>query len=249
MMSVAPGPFRCSLERARLAALIVGVGLSGASCGPGVATPMPEPPTLNLSSVGPPELVSAPEGDSRHIAGKRGTAPPGAVLRVTNLDQQNPPSVVNVRPDGSFDVIIGVSSGEELRFDWALGGEQGAPQDARVIDDATSFHLEPAARFACVKLMPGSSLDFAAGATQRFIVRNDCSSTVSLSAPRTRLGSPDFALNTALPLTVPSAESASLDLSFTRAQSGAREDTLFIDLANDGTTIRYPITLRAPASL
>ena len=251
-MKIAASGSRCTrLARGSFAAAFAAsAGLGSASCGPGVATPVPEPPTLRLDHVGPAGKDSNPQpaANGTHIYGSPGAAPVGAIVRVTNLDGKAPPSVANVVADGSFDVVLNVVSGQELRFDWLRGSERGAPQDAHFVVDAPTFHLEPSARFACVRLTPGFAVDFGITSLQTLVLGDDCAATVSLSGPRSRLGLPDFTLATALPLDVAPSGEAALSLSFRRSQTTAREDTLFFDVSNEGTIIRYPITLSAPAS-
>lgn len=249
MKIAASGSFGPRLAWRVAQVLTVSAGLGSASCEPGVATPVPEPPTLNLGRVGPPatEVVAHP-ANGTHLNGSSGAAPSGAIVRVTNLDGTDPPSTVNVQPDGSFDVVINVTNGQELRFDWQRGTERGAPQDAHFVTTPLPYHLEPSLRFDCVRLSPGFSVDFAQTMTQTLAVANDCTSSVTLETPRARLGLVDFALETALPIDVPSGGTTTLELAFNRAQTAAREDTLFFDIVRDGTAIRYPITLFAPAA-
>ena len=225
-------------------------GLTLAACGPGVATPIPEPPTLVLSRIGPPELEmpeTATAGEGHRLFGRRGSAPPGALIRVTNLERMDLPSVTTVKPDGSFEISVVVVDGEELRFDWLRGTERGAPQDAHFIKDVVWSHVEPSARFACLELSPGFELDFAQGTTQALGVQSSCAASVSLSAPRARLGLADFQLPTQLPLSLLSNESVALRVGLNRTQTGALEDTLFFDVTLGSEMLRYPVTLVAPA--
>ena len=249
MKIAAPGSLCPRFSWGFFAVLAASAGLCSASCEPGVATPVPEPPTLNLARVGPPAMESTAQPlNGVHIYGLSGAAPSGALVRVTNLDGTDPPSTVNVQPDGSFDVVVNVTSGQELRFDWLRGAERGEPQDARFITMPSPFHLEPSQRFDCVKLTPGFSVDFGLALTQTLLVENECASSITLAAPRARLGLPDFALETALPIDIEPGLETTLGLTFTRAQTTAREDTLFFDVTRDGVAIRYPITLLAPAA-
>lgn len=224
--------------------------LCGLGCGPGVATPVPEPPTLNLARVGRPSIdeVAQPSTNGTDIHGAPGAAPGGALLRITNLDSADPASVVNVKSDGSFDATIVVTDGQELRFDWSRGDESGPPEDARFVVQVPSFRLEPSTRLTCLQLTPGFVVDFAQTTQQTLTLANHCSGNVSLAAPRFRVGLVDFTLQTPLPIDVAPGEQASLELGFERAQASAREDTLFFDVESDGSTVRYPITLLAPAS-
>src|SRR3954469_19736465 len=88
-------PSRSSRRRRALASspLTAGVWLLASACGPGVATPMPEPPTaFDLSGFDlPTTSVSQPVDDSvLVIETATGNVPPGATVRVTNLDNGEP---------------------------------------------------------------------------------------------------------------------------------------------------------------
>src|SRR3954470_16340831 len=112
-----------------------GVWLFASACGPGVATPMPEPPTaFDLSGVNQGVIGAKIPADGRVlvIESFTGNVPEGAVVRVTNLDTADP-VVAGVRvAQGGFDVELIVTDGQELRFEWVNAGEHSAPADAIV---------------------------------------------------------------------------------------------------------------------
>ena len=234
----------------RAVLLSAAAGYTLAACGPGVATPMPEPPTLRLGRIGAPFATpvlgeGSPTG-GRLIQGQPGSAPPDSLLRVTNLDRSDLPVVSNVRADGGFDLSIVVNDGDELRLDWSRGSESGAPQDARFVLDPQLFHFEASTRFACLKFAPELELDFTNGDAQALAVQNDCDFDVTIATPRTRLGLTDFTLQTSLPLAIPAGGQSELLVLFTRTQSGVREDTLLVDVTGNAQLVRYPVTLSAP---
>jgi hypothetical protein len=108
-----------------------------------------------------------------------------------------------------------------------------------------AFQLTPAPRFACLTLSPGFTLDFNEATHATLGIENACDESVQLSNPRSRLALADFALPATVPAEVPTGESRVVAVDFTRGTAGLREDVLFIDVTLAGTTIRYPITLRA----
>ena len=236
-------------RRALAAVLAAGAGLTLAACGPGVATPVPEPPTLQLGKIGGPSggQPNVTSVGGRTLFGDIGAAPAGSVVRVTNLDRKDPVVVSSAKADGSFNLGLEVLDGEELRFDWVRGTERGAPQDAHFVQGPRLdvYHVEPSRRFSCVGLSPGFAVGFDGGNEQSLVVSNGCASDITLSAPRLRLGLADFKLVTQLPASIAAGQSGTLDLSFTRSLNGAREDTLFIDVTSEGEVIRYPVTLHA----
>lgn len=229
--------------------LTAGAGLTLGACGPGAATPMPEPPTLRLGRIGPPATGVVLNGEGRDLYGSPGAGPAGALVSVTNLDRMDPSYVSSVQPDGSFSLTVPVKNGEELRFDWLRGAERGKPQDALFFADDLPLppviHLEPSARFECLTLTPGFALDFARTSTGSVVIQSRCPEPVLLDMPRTRLGIPEVQLQTPLPLTIGVGESATLEIAFTPGPT-QREEVLFFNVTEGAQTIRYPITLFGP---
>ena len=243
------------MQRLRPAYLVAGVWLltSASACGPGVATPMPEPPAaaFDLNGVNKgvmPADYPETKQSTHNVFAQAGTVPAGAVVRVTNLDRTDVVAATNARADGSFEVAVDVNDGQELRFEWVQGSTRSAPADALFVEPdpaAIGFDIQPSARFDCLKLTPGFALDFGKATQATLLLENRCSDPLTLGNARTRLNLADFALPATLPPNVPVGESVSIDVDFTRGAVGLREDILFIDVTRAGTTIRYPITLRA----
>jgi hypothetical protein len=211
---------------------------------------MPEPPTVfDLRDVGQPDTTTVDypnDPDIKAIHVFAGRLPAHTTVRVTNLDRTNDTVAVTL-PSNELgaELLIAAVDGDELRFEAVLDGVRSAPADAVFVSDSADgrfFHLDPAARFDCLTF--GYALDFASEQASLGLT-NGCATPVTLDNPRLRLQIEDFALQTAVPLEVPSGESAPLDLTFTRAAAGFREDILFFDVTLDGATLRYPITLRA----
>lgn len=229
-----------------------GVWLLASACGPGVATPMPEPPSavFDLGGVDNgivPGAQPATSSSGKYVNGAPGTVPAGSTVRITNLDETTMVFAKTAEPDGSFVGIVFAQPGDELRFEWTKDGVHSEPADGIVIEKApteTSIGVRPSARFDCVKLEPGYALDFARENQRLLTVQNDCATPVTLASPRPRLGLTDFQLNSALPLEVAAGDSAALDFGFTRTADALREDVWFVDVTLSAETIRYPITLR-----
>jgi hypothetical protein len=230
--------------------LPAGVWLLASACGPGAATPMPQPPTVfDLNGVGQPEALAAYEGNNEEIVGVAGTVPARATVRVTNLDQPMQAAAVDALDNGSFRIAVFVTSGQELRFEWVDGNQRSAPADAFFIkaDPALpAFELQPSPRFDCFELSPPYALDFAEAGSVALTVTNDCDDTVTLANPRARIGLSAFTLPAELP-TLASGETAELVVDFDGGNPAAvEEDTLLFDVTLGTETIRYPIALRAP---
>jgi hypothetical protein len=247
-------PPRSSRARRALASsarLTVGVWLLASACGPGVATPMPEPPTaFDLSGFGEGALAASYPLDERVlvIATGRGNVPAGATVRVTNLDDTSPVVAGPGNPQGGFQVDLIVTDGQEVRFEWVNGGEHSAPADAIISRPdplRQDFQITIAPRFACLKLSPGFALDFGDQTHATLGVENYCTDAVTFANPRSRLTLPDFALPATPPADVAPGASAQIGVDFTRSAAGLREDVLFLDVTLAAETIRYPITLRS----
>jgi hypothetical protein len=214
---------------------------------------MPEPPTVfDLTTVGQPTRLDAvatgKEPDAKTISVFEGRLPAHSTVRVMNLDRLDPTVAVDVPEGSGAELIVSVTDGEELRFEAISGELRSQPADAIfVLDDALSgrFHLAPAERFACLKLAPGYRIDVNGATRATLSLENGCASPLTLDNARSRLALPDFTLASALPIEVAAAASTELTIDFAPAAPGAREDVLFVDVTLDGTTLRYPFTLRA----
>lgn len=236
----------------RIAWLAAGVWLLASACGPGVATPMPEPPAaaFDLNGVDQGVLpVNEPTtaGDAKYVTAAPGTAPASATVRITNLDQTTMVFATTAGSDGSFLAVVIARAGEELRFEWTQDGQHSEPADGTVLEKdalARTIGVRASPRFDCLKLTPGYALDFFEGGSQTLELRNECDAPLTVANPRARLSLGDFTLNTALPVELAAGESTDLGFSFQRRADGLREDVWFVDVTLGGETLRYPFTLR-----
>lgn len=232
--------------------LSAGVWLLASACGPGVATPMPEPPAavFDLGGVDKGELPlnqPVPASDAMYITGAPGTVPSDASVRITNLDQTTLVFATTAAPDGSFLAIAVARAGDELRFEWTKDGRHSAPADGIALEpDALdrTIGVQPSARFDCVTLTPGYALDFSEGGSQRLELANECDAPLLLANARPRLNLSDFTLSQELPVTLEAGERIELLFDFTRSADGLREDVWFLDVTLEAETTRYPFTLR-----
>jgi len=210
---------------------------------------MPEPPAFDLSGVnhGVTPVVNPVDPTVHDLPALAGAVPGGAVVRITNLDTPDAVFATNAAKDGSFLATIIAGDGQELRFEWVNGAERSQPADALFVQPAPSgaFTLTPSPRFDCLRLSGGFVLAFNGAAQASVTLKNACSGELTLDNPRTRLALPDFTLTSELPLSLAAGQSAKLSETFARGAPGLREDVLFVDVTNAGTTLRYPITLRA----
>lgn len=216
---------------------------------------MPEPPAataFDLDGIADVGVVSSAKQplDTRVlvIEAATGNVPQGASVLVTNLDTMDAVVAGIGTANGGFEVALIVTDGQELRFEWVSDTERSAPADAIITRDdpnLPNFELALAPRFDCLELSPGFVLDFDGTTHATLGLENACTGAVQLANPRSRLGLTDFALPATVPATLPAGESTEISVDFTRTTPGIREDVLFVDVTLAGTTIRYPITLRA----
>jgi hypothetical protein len=230
-------------RRAAGGCAISGVALLCA-CGPSVATPMPEPPSLDGGRIAlAPGVVPLSEPHPVAIEGAPGAATPGALVRALDLDDTGPAVTAQAGADGAFTLTLYASDGDELRLQAVSAGVRSEPVDLLHPDGGS---LTPSPRHACVALAPGLELPFSAELVE-LRIENQCSESITLDNPRLRLDNGEFELATALPLSVPAGGEATLAVRRLLAPPPAREDVLFVDVDLGGLVIRYPIGLFSPS--
>lgn len=210
------------------------------------ATPVPEPPSpggpaVDFGAVDRAEVF--PASNTIDVATNAGASPPGARLRVTNLDGTDPPVETIVDDDGSFAVSVAGEEGDELRFRAELEGFTFTPVDV-VWENGT---FTPSTRISCVTLDPQFEIDFetiqtAGSGSSSIEVRNDCGEDLGVSQVRTRLSAAEITLGS-LPSPINNTLSGRLDVEFRPTGTGRTEDTVFIELTTSSESARYPITV------
>lgn len=228
-----------SVPGSRIARLLLPT-LMAFACGPGGASPIPQPPIL---AVPVDRLESTPPDPNTHALpsfdGPPGGVPAGVTVQVTNLDDMEPPTQATARADGSFTLPVPVAVGDELRFELLLDdGRRSPPADGIVNDDYT---LTTSARLDCLELTPGLTLFGMPNATSTLNVQNDCDEPVTIDNPRFRLVPSDFELTSTLPLELPAGRRGSLSLDIPGGVT--RENVLMLDVSQAGAVVRYPITV------
>jgi hypothetical protein len=222
------------------------VALALISCGPGGATPMPEPPALaavDVTKLEPPQVSVATQWPLPvPFVAQPGTATPGSSVSVTNLDTVAAPVTTTAAADGSFNIVVVVSPGNEVRFQASLDKRRSAPRDVRFSPNA----LTKVERPICIGVNPDYALNFAADErTKRVDFTSNCATPATLQNPRFRAPAPVFELQSSLPSTLTPAGLATLDVNVSALVSGPVEDVLFVDLVLGSEIVRYPITLFA----
>lgn len=243
---VSPATLMCRLSR--LARGVVAAGLLLLGCGPQSATPMPEPPGIDGSLIAPviPDIVLLSEPHPVTVKGEPGSVTAGSLVRALNLDGIEAAVEVRSLQDGSFQLTLLGSVGDELRFEATAAGRRSLPVDVVLAQIDFQDAFEPSPRHACVELEPGYQLPFDGAGGAQWFVRNSCRDALTLSTPRFRLmaGGPGATtLATTLPLALPPGQSASLELVSTPGAALPEDQVLFIDVSLEGRLIRYPFGL------
>jgi hypothetical protein len=226
----------------------IALSLAATRCGPQVATPMPEPPAIDGRKIVPtPGVITVlSQPHPLALSGAPGAVTPGSLVRVLNLDATSAAVSAQADADGAFELTVLVSEGDELRVQAAEGNQHSEPVDLVYTLEGSSDVLTPSPRHACVVLQPGLELRFSEAEPRPLRVLNDCAEPLDISDPRFRLGGGEFELDSELPIVIPSASEATLDVTLLAAPPPAREDVLFLELSLGAETIRYPIGLFAP---
>ncbi len=203
------------------------------------ATPVPEPPgpqQPDFRGIGGPEIF--PQTDQIEVRGDDGTVGPNQLVRVTNLDTTDPPVDVVADANGGFTVGVPGEQGDELRLQTIVDGERSEPLD--VLFDGLPSRGQ---REDCVTLTPPTFRDLAdAGPSTTIALRNDCGQDVTVDSVVIRRSAAQLQLNgdpTTGVLTDGGERAIDLDVG-----TGSFEDVVLITVAlQDGSTIRYPVTL------
>jgi hypothetical protein len=207
------------------------------------ATPIPQPPpaeNVDIGKIGGPDVW--PATSAVPLEGEPGAAPPNSTLRITNLDDDQAPVVVEVESDGSFQATISADNFDELRFQVRVGDERLEPVDA-VLDN---FVLTPGPRIDCFD----SALELAMGnaplgssTSASLVLDNACNQMAQIDAVNFRSNPPTFALLGATPTSVSAMATESVAFELTPSASGEAETVVLITVTVDGEQARYPVSL------
>lgn len=218
------------LRNALLRSLLPVVTVAIAGC---VVSPQPSPPVDapeldgGLVSVGltPESLL-----ESVTVTGAPGTVDPaeGTVI-VTNLDRDDAPSLAPVRPDGSFEIVVGGAVTEVLRLQVRAQDARSAPVDL-LLDGSVSGLAPAPVDLACLTIEPDlwMALD-GQGDARSLVVTNDCTDAVTIAAPRLRRGLAGFTFAPTAPFELAVGETTTVTVRST-ASTQEDEDVLFFEI-------------------
>jgi hypothetical protein len=211
-------------------------------CGPGGATPIPEPlgahgPVRDLDS----SNISVKPADSGmlEITGSAATTSGGVTVSILDLDSTDPPSLTVSGADGSFDLEVHIKDGDEVRLQTTNGAIHSDPYD---FEYQAPFTLLESAIADCLQVLPALSIEVRSGSQASLTIRNSCPLDAVLTSDRLRTNNGGFALMTALPITIPVGEQRAILLA-AKSGSSPQSDVLFLDTTFATTAKRYAISV------
>jgi len=207
-------------------------------------SPMPEPPaeqpTVDLGSV----TTKLPHGTNEPVTvegGPGAASPPGAIVRVFNLDTADPPAESVVGSDGSFTIELNLDVGQEGRIQVLAETQRSSPIDFVAVGNGQPPALATRPLADCLLLEPALELDAAMGSA--VTVSSQCPSAVTIDSPVVRRLVPGFQVGTggSWPAVLGSGDSLSVSVEF-QASPGTLEEIFFIQAAAPQQD-RRPVTV------
>lgn len=216
--------------------------LFGASC---IVSPKPEPPmaTIDFDEV---ILDVAIYSTSRTIKGGPGAVEPaGAILRATNLENDQPPVQRIVESDGSFELTVEIDLvGEnEIRLQVISDESRSEPIDVILTLDSEELEFAERALDHCLILVPSLEIDLEESSAIH--VNNGCGEAVELEPPRLRRAFDGVQVGAehTWPLVLADGDSIDVDVDFEPGSTG--ELVVFLE-ASSPEQDRRPVTLVFP---
>jgi hypothetical protein len=215
--------------------------------------PQPEPPPAQPHVV--PTLLSAEPASPAamtggSLSGAPGAVSPGATIRAYNLDTSLPPSETIAAPDGSFEMLLDMLPGDEVRLQATLDGARSKPLD--VVIGETVGVPSPASRPFAACLTTADEISFGvipqgSDVDRSVTLSNACAVDVTLSAIEMRRPVAGLGVVTdALPIVVEAGSSYAwtVRVQVPPGTSGEIEDVLIVEVDAPERN-RRPVTLRA----
>ncbi|MFZ5895414.1 MAG: hypothetical protein ACOY0T_30440 [Myxococcota bacterium] len=196
---------------------------------------MPEPPALQGDKITVLPSLATTEPAPIPIEGAAGTAPPGAIIEITQLDSTAPPVATTARVDGGFSVAI-FPEGEH-RVVAIVDEVRSTPFDFNIAGN----RIVPSSRPSCFGVTPGLIVGARAGSATRFTFSNACASAVTVQNPRLRLGLTNFSFDARFNATIAQSANGTFSINVAAATPATEQDIVFVDVNIEGTPIRYPL--------
>ena len=215
--------------------------------------PQPEPPPAQPDVV--PALLSAEPASPAamtggSLSGAPGAVSPGATLRAYNLDTSQPPSETIAAPDGSFQMLLDMLPGDEIRLQATLEGARSKPLDV-VIGEIVGVP-SPAPRPFAACLTTADEISFGvlpqgSDVERSVTLSNACEVDITLSAIEMRRPVAGLGVVTDAPPIVLEAGSSyawTVRVQVPPGTSGEIEDVLIVEV-DAPERDRRPMMLRA----
>lgn len=191
-------------------------------------------------------LDTAIYSTSRTIRGGAGAVePPGAIVRATNFENDQPHVQSTVEPDGSFELIVEIDlAGEnEIRLQVISDEARSEPIDIVFTPDSEHFELAERALGHCLVLDPSLELDLED--SQTIHVSNGCGEAIELEPPRLRrvFAGVQVGAEHSWPMTLADGDSIEVSVDFEPNSNG--ELVIFLE-ASSPESDRRPVTLVFP---
>lgn len=202
-----------------------------------IGSPQPDPPSLDAERV----FDVGTRGGEIEIQGREGAvSPPGAEIRITNLDTDRPPVTATAEPDGSFLTSIFVDGNDELRFQVRHDSQRSQPQDLLVGEARSGDAPRPLAH--CLRTEPELEMSLGAAADRASLdVINDCDATVVVAdiGPRTEASGVTVIDG---PTEIEAGASSTITMSLDPPWGAGSEEVLVIEISSPEPD-RRPVTL------
>ena len=226
-----------------LRALLALLGLAVALVAGCVGNPVPLPPTFG--PVDPTKVGGSTQETTGAtlVSGFADASDPGAEVLGWNLEQLGPAVGAAVAEDGSFELPLAYTHGDELRLVTAHpgGAVEGRAEPTDVIAAVGAFTTPD--RPACVMLDAHLALD----ATRAGVVEivNACGEEITLDSVALRNGEASFEITGGVRATIPDGARAEIGV---RALGDSElEDILFVHISARGSPRRYAVSLTVSA--
>jgi hypothetical protein len=218
--------------------MLLVVGLAACS-----VNPVPEPPAKPETS-GPIAADGCLSCDGAIVLS--GATKNADVVWAVNLDRTDPPTVVDVAADGSFELALLGTTGDEVRIQARRDTERSDPRDYVVPDQGD---LIPAARplFDCLpaplELDLGELSVGAPAAVRALDLASTCADAVTLQTIDLRAPAPAFTLQSSpVPIALGTNQTESIQVSFAPTMPGPSEEILLVEITAP-VTDRRAVTL------
>lgn len=190
-----------------------------------VATPIPDPPSLDMLFVTPTSVGPAVE-----IAGLAGTVEPRAIVAGVNLDATDPFARAAANAGGAFSLTVLGFPGDVVRLHVEVDGARSEPIDF-VAAGGTPAPLVPPLE-GCLDVVSATAIgDVAVGSTRTITIpiSNACGAAVTIDPIALRAPAAGLSVRTAA-LTIPDGSNANLEIDVAPTAAGAIEEVVLLNV-------------------